>query len=34
VRKLAAELMQETGARSRFQLGSRAFERGWFRTGD
>lgn len=34
VRRMTAELMHETGARSRFQLGSRAYERGWLRFGD
>jgi DNA-binding NarL/FixJ family response regulator len=34
VRKVTAGLMRETGARTRFQLGSRAFERGWLRFGE
>jgi DNA-binding CsgD family transcriptional regulator/sugar-specific transcriptional regulator TrmB len=31
VRRVTSELMQRTGARNRFQLGSRALERGWLR---
>ena len=33
VRRMASELMAELGARSRFQAGVRAYERGWLDPG-